>query len=392
MCNDCYNIFPYCVPKDVTDVEIRISNGKIRFYPSANHPLASPFLLCWKPGEFINFYHHFIHASTDPRLKLEAQSIYNLKVLALSNHKQTRENIRRGVSAARAVFKADKNFAAKAKRPHQDAPLDEELAGHFAQQVAAAKKLSAAKASKQPSTEAASLNKSTSQVSASSNFLLILKKEEKHVSHLPGDFPWFKHLLVEKNHVSYLPCDFYKSREMFSERGTEAFLPSDFYKFKNMFCERSISNFLPSDFYKFKNMFSERSTKVFMPSDFFKFKDMFTERSTTVFLPCDFFKFKDSLRETYPDSFLPGAFHSYKHLVNGEQQEIFFPTDFEFFGFEEETFTMALEKLVVSRVPRNSNRSSKDRKSQKSKKRTSTKLSRRHRLLSFLRLSSINFH
>lgn len=402
MCKNCFNIYSTWIPQDVTDVAIQAFNGVPHFY--AKHSGGLPFAFLWEPNQFKYFFYHWYHAPHDDILKFKAQAIYEMKVMNLArwNDFDTFDLAYSGVTATRAVMKADKRLLAR--MPPSHAPLDSDLSEHFAKQVAAAKRFSASRAVEKPRAAPA-----FSVDQGPRGFLQLLYKEK--IPFLPGDFPYFRHATSEKQHEAFLPCDFFKFKEIFYEDQEECFLPCNFYRFKEMFSESRHRSFLPIDFYKFKEIFREESPESFLPIDFYKYKEYTNDEQSLEYLPRDFFKyietvypkcsrtylpkdfykFEDSLKEIRPSFFLPGDFPHFEKLLSENSvsqrhagategvnlnlgaRKFFLPRDFHSF------FRTWTKDDYVPQLGRKSlKKTSKPKKS-------SRKLSKKHRLVSFLR-------
>lgn len=293
MCKNCFNIYSTWIPQDVTDVAIQAFNGVPHFY--AKHSGGLPFAFLWEPNQFKYFFYHWYHAPHDDILKFKAQAIYEMKVMNLArwNDFDTFDLAYSGVTATRAVMKADKRLLAR--MPPSHAPLDSDLSEHFAKQVAAAKRFSASRAVEKPRAAPA-----FSVDQGPRGFLQLLYKEK--TPFLPGDFPYFRHATSEKQHEAFLPCDFFKFKEIFYEDQEECFLPCNFYRFKEMFSESRHRSFLPIDFYKFKEIFREESPESFLPIDFYKYKEYTNDEQSLEYLPRDFFKYIETV---YPKCSVP---------------------------------------------------------------------------------------
>lgn len=404
MCKNCFNIYSTWIPQDVTDVVIQAINGVPHF--CAKHNGGLPFAFHWEPNQFKYFFYHWYHAPHDDILKFKAQAIYEVKVMNLArwNDFDTFDLAYSGVTATRAVMKADKRLLAR--MPPSNAPLYNDLSEHFAKQVAAAKKLSASRAVEKPRAAP-----SFSVDQGPRGFLQLLYKQKSPF--LPGDFPCFRHVTSEKQHEAFLPCDFHKFKEIFNEDQEKCFLPCNFYKFKEMFSESRQKNFLPIDFYKFKEIFREESPESFLPIYFYKYKEYTNDEQSLEYLPRDFFKyietvypkcsrtylpkdfyrFEDSLKETPPSFFLPGDFPHFEKLLsknchpvsqrhagttegvnlNLGARKFFLPRDFHSFfrTWTKEDYGPQLERKSLKKTSK--------------PKKSSRKLSKKHRLVSFLR-------
>ncbi|PSK37849.1 hypothetical protein C7M61_003095 [Candidozyma pseudohaemuli] len=217
--------------------------------------------------------------------------------------------------------------------------------------------------------------------------------EHQKQTFLPCNFYKYKEMLSENQKVTFLPCNFYKFKEIFSESRQKNFLPIDFYKFKEIFREESPESFLPIDFYKYKEYTNDEQALEYLPRDFFKYVETIYPKCSRTYLPKDFYRFEDSLKETQPSFFMPGDFPHFEKLLsenchpgsprhagtteganhNLGARKFFLPRDFHSFyrTWTREDYVPQLERKSLKKTSK--------------PKKSSRKLSKKHRLVSFLR-------
>lgn len=338
MCKNCFNIHATWIPKDVTDLVIQAFNGVPHFY--AKHTGGLPFSFSWEPNQFKYFFFHWFHAHHSYDLKFKAQAIYEMKVVNLARWHDfdTFDLAYSGVTSTRAVLIADMRLFGK-MLPSKTQNID--LSEHFAKQVAAAKKLSASRAvEKTRAARSFSVDKGPKgflQILYKQDPQFLpgdfpcfrhATSEKQHEAFLPCDFYKFKEIFNEDQRETFLPCNFFKFKEMLSEDLKKTFLPCNFYKFKEMLSENQKETFLPCNFYKFKEIFSESRQKNFLPIDFYKFKEIFREESPECFLPIDFYKYKEYTNDEQPPEYLPRDFFKYIEAVYPKCSRTYLPKDF----------------------------------------------------------------